>query len=82
MQIGLSGGQVNAFWRGDDADIDSSPASLRDKGVKNLVIMNEEVQMEPKGVSQYDFRELIRPILFIDIGVRFRYIGSSNQLPK
>ena len=57
MKIGLSGGEVNSFRRGDYAYIDESSAGLRDKGVKYFVVVDKEVNMEPKGVSEYNFGE-------------------------
>ena len=51
MEIGLGGSQIETLRGGDDADVDGSSAGLRDEGVENFVIVDEEVDMEPKGIS-------------------------------
>ena len=82
MKIGLGGGEINAFRRGNYADIDESSAGCWDKGVKYFVVVDKEVNMEPKGVSEYYFGELVGSTLN---GGIFGWFGDgrfSNQFSK
>ena len=82
MKIGLSGGEVNSFRRGNYADIDESSAGLRDKGVKYFVVVDKEVNMEPKGVSEYNFGEFEGSAFDGSILGGFRDGRFSNQFSK
>lgn len=57
-EVGLGGSEVSAFGGGDDADVDGSFAGLGDEGVEYFVILDEEVNVEPEGVGEYNFSEL------------------------
>ena len=58
MQVGLGLCEVDVFRGRDDADGDDSAMSVEEKGVEEFVIVNEEVNMQPEGVSKNDFGEL------------------------
>ena len=60
MKVGLGGCEIGAFRWGDDADVDGPPAGLRHEGVEDLVIVDEEVNVQPEGVSEDDLGELER----------------------
>lgn len=60
MEVGLGGGEVDGGGGRDDADTDWSAAGLRNERVEDLVVVHEEVQVQPERVRQQHFRELGR----------------------
>ena len=53
MKISFRGSKISSFRRGNYTNIDKSPTSLRNKRIKNLIIMNKEMNMQPKRVSKH-----------------------------
>lgn len=57
MQIGFSCCKIDSLWSCYDADVDISPAGLWNKGIEDFVIVDEEVDVEPKGICEDYFGE-------------------------
>lgn len=57
MEVCLRLSQVLVFGGSDYADGDTATIGIEEKRVVKLVVVNEEMEVQPKGVSEYDFGE-------------------------